>query len=566
MISKTERLRIISDADLGAGNVLHRLREYDRSMDDEILWTDGTWVSPDGDRPAVLTLGRLFEVVETYAGWYHAQGVKPRDPVAIWTFSSTEFAINYFALTSLGAIPSFVNGNLRPEIAREYVRRQGAVGALTDDAHHEAFTADGDPDPGVGFVATAADIRPSDRDSLPENYPYRHHLSDPIIISHSSGTTGMPKAVPHTHATLLYAQLHRLRLSTGASMDRLLVALPGSHNATISVMLFGLLLGSPIKLLSSQRGEDVLDGIESFEPTTVFAFAGTYGQLAARDLSKRKMSSVEGWYNTGDAAHESHIKALIACGSHEEVGRDLKRHRVAGSVFTDGLGSSETGYSLFHNGHRMGVSNYSRCVGKPISFAEAAILSEDGEPLPPGEVGRLGVKSPTLTPGYWNDSLLFHRMRLGGYWLTGDLSYQDAEGNFYHLDRVPDAIRTAEGLVFSTRTEELLLRELPELDDCTVVSVAPDGVNADWEGDGIAEAYVLLQIDPNAEKDDSAGVDRTERVNAALAEYGFPALTRALRLDASEVVKGATGKVLKRVMRDEFRARVLAGEFEAVNP
>ncbi|WP_158889469.1 class I adenylate-forming enzyme family protein [Amycolatopsis anabasis] len=558
MITKEERAQISQDATLGAGNVIHRMKAYGRSMDEPVLWTDRTWRAPDGGYPEVLTFGELHEIVETYAAWFHARGVRPRDPVAIHTYSSTEFAINFLALTSLGAIPSFVNGNLRPEIAREYVRRQGAVGAITDAVHHTGLATDRE-ELGLGFCGTAADIRTGDREPLPAGYPYSHHATDPIIISHSSGTTGMPKAVPHTHQTLLYAQLHRLKLSVGSAMGRLLVALPGSHNAAMSVMMFGLLLRSPVLLLSSQRGGDVLDAMESFRPTTVFAFAGTYGEMAAHDLSTRDLSSVEAWYNTGDAAHEAHVKVLIAQGSHETVGGDLKRRRVTGSVFTDGLGSSETGYSLFHNGHKIGSSSFARCVGKPMSFAEAAVLSEDGKPLPPGEVGRLGVRSPTLTPGYWNDSLTFHRLRLGGYWLTGDLSYRDEEGNFYHLDRAPDAIRTAGGIVFSTRTEELLLRELPELDDCTVVAVAPEGVRADWDGDGIADAYALLQVNPDAPARDDARW--TAQVNEVLEAGGFPLLTGALRMDAREVIKGATGKVLKRELRERFRARIAAGEF-----
>jgi acyl-coenzyme A synthetase/AMP-(fatty) acid ligase len=363
--------------------------------------------------------------------------------------------------------------------------------------------------------------------------------------------------VPHTHETLLYAQLHRLRLSVGGSMGRLLVALPGSHNAAISVLLFGLLLRSPVMLLSSQRGVDVLDAAEEFRPTTIFAFAGTYGEMAAQDLAARDLASVEAWYNTGDAAHEAHVRALIAQGSHLVVDEDFQRVRVPGSVFTDGLGSSETGYSIFHNGHKPGSSAYGRCIGKPISFAEAAVLSEDGRPLPAGVVGRLGVRSPTLTPGYWNDSLTFHRLRLGGYWLTGDLSVRDEEGNFYHLDRAPDAVRTSEGVVFSTRTEELLLAELPELADCTVVGVAPEGVRADWDGDGVADAYALLQL---VEDDGTDDVKWTELVNEALRAKGFPPVTRALRVDAADVVKGATGKVLKRLMRERFQEQLAGGQ------
>ncbi|MEV0639483.1 class I adenylate-forming enzyme family protein [Streptomyces sp. NPDC050619] len=547
LISRQERARICSDTELGAGNVLHRLKEYGRPLDEPVLRTGGDWQAPDGSRPQVLTLGQLCEAVETYGGWYAGQGVKPRDPVAVHSHSSTEFAVNFLALTALGAVPSFVNGNLAPEIAREYVRRQGAVGAFTDPEHHEVLSGSG-----LGFRTTADEIRPEHRELLPPSYPYRHDPTDPVLISHSSGTTGMPKGVPHTHRTLMYAQVHRLRYSTGTDMERTLVGLPGAHNAMVATLLYCLLLRTDIKLLSSQRGTDVLDAIEEFRPTTVLAFAGTFGEMAAEDLTVRHLSDVQVWFNTGDAAHEAHIRALVPYGSHVEIGKDLRRTRVEGSVFVDGLGSSEAGYSVFHNRHTKDTSAYSRCVGKPISFAEAAVLAEDGTPLPPGQIGRLGLKSPTLTPGYWNDSLTWNRMRLGGYWLTGDLAHQDERGNFYHLDRAPDAIRTRQGILFSTRTEELLLRELPELADCTVVGIAPDGVRADWDGDGEAEAYALLQL-ADERSDDTDG-EWTERVNGALKAAGFPPVTRALRMKPDDVVKGATGKVLKRVMRDRFAA------------
>jgi len=289
VISKEERARIAADTELGAGNVLHRIKEYGRPLDEPVLWTDGTWQAPDGSRPSVLTLGQLYEIVETYAGFYASKGIKPRDVVGVLTASSTEFAINFMAVNSLGAIPSFANAKLRPEIAREYIRRQGASGAVTDAERHETLASSE-----LGFVITAADVEPAHREFLPATgWPYRHDKTDPIIISHSSGTTGMPKAVPHTHETLLYAQLHRLKLSVGGSMGRLLVALPGNHNAAMSVMMFGLLLGSPVMLLSSQRGEDVLDAVQEFKPTTVFGFSGTYAQIATADLAKWDRAALE---------------------------------------------------------------------------------------------------------------------------------------------------------------------------------------------------------------------------------------------------------------------------------
>jgi hypothetical protein len=190
-------------------------------------------------------------------------------------------------------------------------------------------------------------------------------------------------------------------------------------------------------------------------------------------------------------------------------------------VFTDGLGSSETGYSLFHNGHQPGKPKFERCVGKPMSFAEAAVLAEDGTPLPPGEPGRLGVRSPTLTPGYWNDSLTFHRLRLGGYWLTGDLAYRDEENNFYHLDRAPDADADRRGASSSAPApRNCCCASCPNSTTARWWRSLPRDVRADWDGDGLADAYALLQVSAAAEDVDDA--DWTAKVNKVLEAKGFP--------------------------------------------
>ena len=377
-----------------------------------------------------------------------------------------------------------------------------------------------------------------------------------MLISHSSGTTGMPKGVPHTHRTLMYAQLHRLRYSTGTDMARTLVGLPGAHNAMVATLLYCLLLRTDIKLLSSQRGARRAGrhrGVRGRPPCwpspgpsarwprrTWRAVTCRACRCGSTPGTRRTRRTSGPWWSTAATR-----RSARTCGAYASTG----------SVFVDGLGSSEAGYSVFHNRHTKDTSAYSRCVGKPISFAEAAVLAEDGTPLPPGRIGRLGLKSPTLTPGYWNDSLTWNRMRLGGYWLTGDLAHQDEEGNFYHLDRAPDAIRTRDGILFSTRTEELLLRELPELADCTVVGVAPEGVRADWDGDGEAEAYALLQLADGARGSDGRRCAGPRGSTPCSQPPDSRPVTRALRMKPDDVAKGATGKVLKRVMRDRFAAR-----------
>ena len=101
-----------------------------------------------------------------------------------------------------------------------------------------------------------------------------------------------------------------------------------------------------------------------------------------------------------------------------------------------------------------------RCIGKPLDVVEkAAALDEQGRELPDGAAGLLGVKTPTRTPGYWNDPEMTKRFELAGYWLTGDVVRRDAEGRFYHLDRTVDVIDTATGPIYSLPIEEVLLAD-----------------------------------------------------------------------------------------------------------
>src|SRR5581483_5045019 len=132
---------------------------------------------------------------------------------------------------------------------------------------------------------------------------------------------------------------------------------------------------------------------------------------------------------------------------------------VPGSKFIDGIGSSEMGHSAFQITHRLGSDRYGRCVGKPYPFADVALLNLDtGEPVTDGAVGHVALKSPTLALGYWNDSVATYRTRFGGYYLTGDLMYRDADGYYYHVDRAVDAVPLGGGnWLYTALSEERVL-------------------------------------------------------------------------------------------------------------
>ena len=195
------------------------------------------------------------------------------------------------------------------------------------------------------------------------------------------------------------------------------------------------------------------------------------------------------------------------------------------------------GHNGFHITHTIDSNQYGRCIGKPYEFAEAAVLTQTGEELPPGKPGLLGFRSPTVSPGYWNDSVNTYRFRLNGWFLTGDLAYRDDTGHYFHLDRIPDAVAGFDGpQLFTSLSEERILAALPEVLDCTVI-ITPD------HGKYVAD--VLLELTSDAEP-----IDRTAAVKSAVGEEVAAIIRKVTVIGSDEVPVTVTGKVRKVALRE----------------
>ena len=538
------RVALADDPELGAGNVLMKLREHGAAADRPGITFD---VGVDGHPAwAPLSFGELCDRVAARAAWLHQQGIKPRDPVAVYATSAADCLLTFMALNWVGAIPALMNGSMPGETAVEYIRRLRATAVLTDAAHRSLL--DG-RDLGGATVADVAEAGTGNPAQAPGYYRYAD--DDPIAITHSSGTTRMPAAVVHSHASL-FAATRQLRLAgpRAHGTERILSALPAAHTAGILTLHQALCRGSELLFLSAQggpferSGAVVLDAIERWHPTAVYGFAVTWAELARFDLAARDMSSVSVWFNTGDCAHETHVRRLVAVGSHVTYTRE-GLVSVPGSRFIDGIGSTEMGYSGFRVSHHAGSDRYGRCVGKPHIFAEVALLDLDtGQEVPTGQVGHVGLKSPTLALGYWNDSVTTYRYRYRGYYLTGDLMYRDSEGYYYHVDRAADSVDLGGGnWLYTAMSEERILVRCPDVRDCTVVAGLADGK---------VVTDVLLLLDAKADPD----ADRTEAVREALGAPAAATLRRIVAVPDDDIVVGPTGKVRKFLMRQRHLAGV----------
>lgn len=536
------RAVLAADTEVGAGNVLLRLAEHGADMDMPRVTFDTEVDAIAAWTP--LSLRTLTERVAARAEWFARHGIGRRDPVAVYVTSAADVVLNFLALTWLGAIPALMNGGMPAEIAAEYIRRLRAVGVIID-ADHAGMAAH---DLGAPIIGDAAETGTGDPSGAPAHF--RHHPSDPVAITHSSGTTRMPAAIVHSHHGL-FAAVRAVRLTEPRQSGpvREMSAFPQAHTAGIIILNEALCNGYELLCLSRQggsfasSGEVIIDAIERWRPTAVFGFAVTWSELANFDLTTRDVSSVRVWSNTGDCAHEAHIRRLIAVGTHHAYGQD-GIVTLPGSRFNDTVGSTEMGYGGFRISHRPGSERYDRCVGKPFPFAEIILVdARTGQEVPTGEVGQVAMKSPTLALGYWNDSVATFGTRLNGYYLTGDLMYRDEDGYFYHVDRASDAVELGDGnWLYTALSEERILKHCPDVRDCTVLAARRD------DGRLVIEVLLVLVTDADA------ALDRTDRVRAAIGEAAASMPLKVTAIPDDGVLLGPTGKVRKFLMRRELLA------------
>ncbi|MGW2218591.1 class I adenylate-forming enzyme family protein [Nonomuraea sp. NPDC001684] len=549
------RQGFMTEPGLGAGNFLDHALAANPNRSVPFIHSHHT----DHRGQVVLrghSLTDLAAMRDRYATWYHANGVRPGEPVGVVVAEGLEPLLHFLALTALGAIPAMVNDAMRADVMAGYLEHVGVVGVVADDTTRLQLAYRNTPRARPRFVALAAEVRAHDAASsgLPEQYPYRHEPDDVVALIHSSGTTGTPKSTILGHRSFWDGKQQRMVRFPAEPYDRLMSLMPHTHAGGLSYFLTAVLLGLPTVIMSDWRRAGVEPVMEAFQPTMVASFPRTFVELATGELPVRGAARVHSWFNTGDSAHYGHIRRLVQLGERpaglirswllprgEAAGEPLP-----GSQFVDGLGSSEMGMALFGQVTTPETPRADRCVGKPQdAVIKAAVLDENGRELPDGEVGLLGVITPSRTPGYWNDARLTGSFELNGYWLTGDVARRDAEGDFYHLDRTVDVIDTAAGPVYSLPVEEVLIADCADLvQDCSVVGVPGPGGQ-------VPIAVVRTQAEAAA----VTAEEIREKANKALADAGLATLAAViLARTEQDYPLGPTGKVLKRELRTRHAA------------
>jgi acyl-coenzyme A synthetase/AMP-(fatty) acid ligase len=496
-----------------------------------------------------------LEVIRHLAGALSTLPFSPQDRVAIYKDNGFDIFLFAAAVNRLGGIAAPVNANLDASIAKGYVDRLGASILVTDNAGFTRLQAEGLQFATLRAIVVTDAVASSDvatreipatlrvvslRALLDTSSPYvdaaRLAGDDPIYIFHTSGTTGVPKGVIVSAAGMTYALRSVVQFNLVSRRDLAYFALPLNHQ--VSHLYFYALFLVGIRAIIGARldAEHGLQTIQERRASVFFGFPITYTRMLAAGPARFDLSSMRVWGTTADASHEVHQRTFVQYGSFF---RRLGIPRT-GSVFIDGLGSTEVGIAALLRIASPWTRAYGRRVGRPTPGGpRVKIVDPKGASVPRGEPGRLMIKGPAMFRGYWNAHDLLVKATKDGWWFTGDIVLQERSGEFIHLDREVDVIHGQTRRSYTLLIEEVVLKHEAVLD----VSVFGVRVRAGYE---VPAAVIALR---SGSRPYEAGELLVE-LNSMLPEVDR--LAQVWIEDWSTFPIGATGKTLRRKLRERF--------------
>lgn len=349
---------------------------------------------------------------------------------------------------------------------------------------------------------------------------------DVALIQYTGGTTGFPKGVMLTHRNLIAnTMMCNAWMYKGKDGEEVILGmLPFFHvYGMTTVLLLAVIKGSKMVLIPKFDIKQALKTINKQKPT-LFPGAPTMyiGLLNHPDIQRYNLSS---------------IKACLSGSAPLPVEIQEKFEKVTGGKLVEGYGLTETSpvtHANFIWGRRVKGS-----IGVPWPDTDAVILKEDGSVLPPGEIGEIAIKGPQVMKGYWNRPEETNASFLNGWFLTGDLGYQDEEGYFYVVDRKKDMI-IAGGFNIYPREIEEVLYEHEAIQECVVVGI-PDP----YRGETV-KAYIVLKEGKTATEE-----ELNHHCRQNLASYKVPRLYEF----RTELPKTAVGKILRRILVEEAKVK-----------
>ncbi len=500
-----------------------------------MTWKEFDLIQPQPDNPyrREITWKVFDEKANRFANLLISRGVGSGDKVAILMYNCLEWLPIYFGVLKTGAIA--VPFNFRyssdeilycAELAEVDVMLFstafiGRIEAIADKLiNHRLLIYVGD-----GCPSFAESYRELVADCSSRSPRLELHEEDDAAIYFSSGTTGFPKAILHTHRSLTQAaEMEAKHHETGRD-DTFLCIPPLYHTGAKMHWMGSLVSGSRAVLLTGTEPKEILKAVSDERCTIVWLLVPW-----AQDI----LDAIE----RGDVKLEDyHLKQwrLMHIGAQPVPPSLIRRWKsyFPNHKYDTNYGLSEsTGPGCVHLGmeniHKVGA------IGVPGYRWECKIIDENGIPVEQGNVGELCVKGPGVMKCYYKNPEDSAAVLKDGWLLTGDMARQDEDGFIFLVDRKKDVIVSGGENIYPVQIEDFI-RANNKVKDVAVIGM-PDKRLGE-----ITAAIIEIK----------EGMECTEEEIEKFC-LDMPRYKRPKKIIFAEIPRNATGKIEKPVLRRKY--------------
>ncbi|MDT2006080.1 long-chain fatty acid--CoA ligase [Rhodococcus opacus] len=495
-----------------SGTVVDALTYWSRSKPDLPA------IDFDGD---VVTYAELSRWADGVAHDLASRGVTPGDRVSFVGANSLEWVVAALGAMKVGAIAVGFNQRMLA----------GELATLVEDCEPAVVYCEESLLPRLEEVQKARNtvtIAVFEKDVRPlrgrEHAPFRTpsvDLDEPAAIVFTSGTTGKPKGVIFTHATIA-GEMHEWALMEPLQPNGLrpVLVLPLFSAAGIiwgiaRVVLYGGTLflqprfdpPATLRVLTENKANTFTG------PPILFEQIAKAPGFTEADLSHMVTAHVGGARVPVDVLH---------------------KWQAQGVSLRQIYGQTEIGGSATAMPREEAAENPDKCGWGGI-FTKIRVVDPEGNDLPPNETGQILLRGPGMMPGYWRNEEATRAALIDGWLQTGDLGKLDENGYLTFVDRLKDMIISG-GLNISPAEIETVINQIPGIEEVAVISV-PD---------------TKFGETPAALVRSTAELKESEVVafcNERLADYKVP---RYVVFMDEPLPRMPSGKIAKRQLRDSF--------------
>jgi len=476
-----------------------------------------------------ITYADILEASDKLAAFLAQKGVKKGDKIAFFLRNSPEFIYSIFAASKLGAVIVPINTFLK-EDELTYILDDSGASVLIASAVHGKVVNSSKASNLCRFIIWEEEMSAQGEqhysfdealqtETTVEHTPTR--LEDTAVIIYTSGTTGKPKGAMLSHKNIFSNAISGQKTIKVTPKDRGIVFLPMFHSFTFTIgIMLPMYIGMSIVIIKSLKPfANIFKQTLLKRVTLFFGIPDVYNALA-----KAKLPWYFMWFNN--------IRAFISGAAPlQSKTLDAMANKFKRATLLEGYGLSEASPAVSMNTFKKQKAG---SVGTALEGYEIKIVDSDLNEQDRGAIGDIIVKGDNVMKGYLNRPTATEETIINGWLLTGDVGYMDDEGFLFIVDRKKDLI-ISKGI-------NIYPREIEETIDAFIgiAASAVIGVMDEKSGE-VPVAYVELEED--VETLDELGLKKY--LKEQLANYKIP--------KQIHVIKNATGKVLKRVLKENLR-------------